>query len=145
MQRLLTSVLQAAVCVVLALSLQARAEDKKADPTGTWSWTTPGRNGGPDRKSTLTLKLDGEKVTGKLSSPGRQGGAANETEIQDGKLKGDEISFTVIREFNNNKMTIKYHGKVSADSIKGKSESERNGEPQSRDWEAKREAAKAKE
>ena len=39
----------------------------------------------------------------------------------------------------------KYNGKVSADSIKGKSESERNGEPQSRDWEAKREAAKAKE
>ena len=115
MQRLLTSVLQAAVCVVLAMSLQARAEDKKADPTGTWTWSTPGRNGGPDRKSTLTLKLDGEKVTGKLSSPGRQGGDANETEIQDGKLKGDEISFTVIREFNNNKMTIKYHGKVSAD------------------------------
>ena len=62
MQRLLTSVLQAAVCVVLALSLQARAEDKKADPTGTWSWTTPGRNGGPDRKSTLILKLDRKSV-----------------------------------------------------------------------------------
>lgn len=39
-------------------------------------------------------------------------------------------------------MTIKYSGKVSVDTIKGKAESERDGQPQSRDWEAKREVAK---
>jgi hypothetical protein len=53
-------------------------------------------------------------------------------------VKGEEISFTVTREFNGNKMVSKYNGKVSADAIKGKIESERNGQPQSRDWEAKR-------
>jgi hypothetical protein len=36
-------------------------------------------------------------------------------------------------------MTIKYNGKLSGDSIKGKTESERDGQPRSRDWEAKRE------
>ena len=115
-----------------------------ADPSGTYSWTQPGRNGGPDRKMTLKLKVEGDKVTGKMISPGRQGGDPVETEIKDGKLKADEISFTVTREFNGNTMTAKYNGKVTADAIKGKIETERNGEKQSRDWEAKREAADKK-
>ena len=120
------------------ISLIRAAEDnKKADPAGTWTWTTPGRNGGADRKMTLKLKVEGEKVTGTLSSPG-QDGETVKNEIEDGKIKGDEISFTVTREFNGNKRTSKYHGKISADTIKGKTEFERNGEAQSRDWEAKR-------
>lgn len=39
-------------------------------------------------------------------------------------------------------MVQKYSGKLTADAIKGKIAFERNGEAQSRDWEAKREAAK---
>jgi hypothetical protein len=112
-----------------------------ADATGTWSWTRPGRNGGAETKMTLKLKADGEKLTGTLSSPGRDG-AVTDTAISDGKVKGDEVSFTVTREFNGNKMVSKYNGKVSADSIKGKIESDRGGQTQSRDWEAKREADK---
>ena len=90
---------------------------------------------------TLKLKVDGEKLTGTLSSPGRDG-QTTETAIADGKVKGEEVSFTVTREFNGNKMVSKYNGKVSADAIKGKIESERNGQPQTRDWEAKRSAEK---
>ncbi len=120
-----------ATLVVLGTAVQA------ADATGTWGWTRPGRNGGADQKMTLKLKADGEKLTGTLTSPGRDG-QSRDTAIADGKVKGDEISFTVTREFNNNKMVSKYSGKVSADTIKGKIESERNGETQSRDWEAKR-------
>ena len=112
-----------------------------ADATGTWNWTRPGRNGGPDQKMSLKLKVDGEKLTGTLSSPGRDG-ATTETAIAEGKVKGEDVSFTVTREFNGNKMVSKYSGKVSADTIKGKIESERNGQAQSRDWEAKREAEK---
>lgn len=141
MQRTLTSLLQLSACLILMLGLTAQAQDKKADPTGTWTWTTPGRDGGPERKSTLTLKLDGEKLTGKISAPGRQGQAA-ETEISEGNVKGDEISFKVTREFQGNKFTAKYNGKVSGDAIKGKIETERNGQTNSRNWEAKREKAK---
>ena len=57
-------------------------------------------------------------------------------------MKGDEISFTVTREFNGNKVTSKYNGKISGDSIKGKIETERDGNNQSRDWNATREAEK---
>lgn len=130
-----------AVGLMLALNLTVRADEKKADPNGTYTWTTAGRNGGPDRKNTLTLKVDGDKVTGKISSPGRDG-QARETEISNAKITGDEISFTVTREFNGNKMTSKHTGKISGDAIKGKIETERNGETQSRDWEAKRDVEK---
>ena len=128
-------------CAALAFGAQAFAADAKNDPTGTWTWTTPGRNGGEERTTTLKLKAEGEKLTGKLSSPGRQG-RANEVDITDGKIKGDEITFTVVREFNDNKVTTKYVGKVAGDTIKGKTETERDGTPRSRDWEAKRTAEK---
>ena len=88
------------------------------------------------------MKIDGDKLTGTVTSPGRQGGEPTETKIEDGKVTGDEVSFTVTREFNNNKFVAKYHGKLTADSIKGKMDFERNGEAQSRDWEAKRETEK---
>ncbi len=134
-QNTLTSLLKLGICTIFALGALGQAQ--AADATGTWTWSTPGRNGGPDRVSTLKLKVDGTKLTGTLSSPGR-GGAATDIEIKEGKVKGDEISFNVVREFNGNTMTTKYNGKVTADSIKGKIESERNGQPVSRDWEAKR-------
>jgi len=131
-----------AVCaLLLTLATAAQAQDKPASPVGKWTWTMPGRNGGPERKSTLTLKLDGEKLTGKVATTGRDGTPV-ETEIAEGKVKADEISFEVTREFNGNKMTSKYKGKVTADAIKGKIENERNGQTQSRDWEAKRDTEK---
>ena len=140
-QHALASLTQIVTCAILALGAVVQAQDKKADPTGTWTWTTPGRNGGPDRKSTLKLKVEGDKLTGTLAAPGR-GGQSNDSAIADGKLKGDEFSFTVIREFGGNKITVKYNGKISGDSIKGKIETERNGQTNSRDWEAKRETEK---
>ena len=128
-----------AVSLAALVVTSAQAADKKADPTGTWTWSVPGRNGGDARTSTLKLKADGDKLTGKVSSPGRDG-QARETEIEDGKIKGDEVSFKVVREFNGNKFTTKYNGKVAEDAIKGKVEIDRGqGDPVSRDWEAKRE------
>ena len=142
----LASFMKIAACAVLALGMVSTAQaadgDKKANPTGTWTWSTPGRDGGEPRKTTLTLKADGDKLTGKVAAPGRQGGEPRETEISDGKVKGDDVSFNVVREFNGNKMTQKFTGKLAGDTIKGKIAFERNGEEQSRDWEAKREAKK---
>ena len=131
MRRILTPLIQTAVFLFLALGLPAQAADKKNDPTGTWTWSVPGRDGNT-REVTGKLKLEGDKLTGSIS--GRQ----NETAIEDAKLNGDEISFKVTREFNGNKMVQKFKGKISGDSIKGKIETDRDGETNSRDWEAKR-------
>jgi hypothetical protein len=117
--------------------IQAQADDKKIDPTGTYIWTMAGRNGGSDRTNTLVLKLDGDKLTGKLTSPGR-GGQTNSTEIADGKVTGTDVSFSVVRSYNDNTFTNKYSGTLADASIKGKIEFQRDGETQSRDWEAKK-------
>jgi len=120
-----------ALVVTVATSMSAVRADDKANPTGTWKWTVMRNN--QEREMTLKLKLDGDKLTGAIVGQNGQ-----ETAIEDGQFKDGEVSFKVTRERNGNKFTTKYSGKVSGDSIKGKTEFERNGENQSRDWEAKR-------
>jgi hypothetical protein len=139
-QRTVASSLRVALCTLAVLAFLPQLQ--AANATGTWSWTTPARQGGEARKTTLTLKAEGEKLTGKISMPGRQGAEPRETEITDGKVKGNDISFTVKREWNNNTFVIKYNGKLDGDVIKGKTEADRSGEVMTRDWEAKREPAK---
>jgi hypothetical protein len=124
MKRLLVAPI---VLAIVAMAGIARAED----PSGTWKWTTGNNN----REVTLKLKLDGDKLTGTITMGTR------DTEISDGTYKDGDVAFNVVREQNGNKRTTKYTGKVSGDSIKGKIESERNGQATSRDWEAKREKA----
>lgn len=127
--------LVAAAWAILASGLSALAmADEKADPTGTWKWTVMFNN--QSRDMTLKLKLEGDKLTGSMLGRDNQ-----EIAIEDASFKDGEVAFTVTRERNGQKFTIKYQGKLSEDTIKGKTEFERNGEKQSRDWEAKREKA----
>jgi hypothetical protein len=132
MKRTIKTIL--AVCFALALSNLAQAEDKKLDLTGNWKSSFTNQDG-QVRETTFKLKQEGDKLTGTVS------GRNNDTAIEEAKIKGDEISFQVTREFQGNKMVIKYTGKVSGDTITGKSESERDGQSRSRDWVAKKEAA----
>jgi hypothetical protein len=117
--------------------IQAQAQDKKVDPSGTYIWTQAGRNGGPDRTNTLVLKLDGDKLTGNLTAPGRGGAAATATPISEGKVAGTNVTFIVVRDVNGNSMTNSYSGGVADGTIKGKIDTDRNGQVNSRDWEAK--------
>lgn len=140
--RKMASILALASCAFLAVAFTAEAQDKPVNVTGTWTWSFEGRGGGGGggeaRKITLKLKQDGEKLTGTISTPGRQGAEPRETPISEGKVKGEEISFAVTREFGGNTMTQKYTGKLVDEKIKGKIEFQRGGEAQSRDWEAQR-------
>ena len=119
----------ATVVVVLGASIVQAAE--KPDPTGTWKWSV--MFGDQKREFTLKLKLDGDKLTGAMVG---QDGV--ETAIEEPSFKDDTVAFNVTRERNGQKRTTKYNGKLEGDSIKGKAEFERNGEKQSRDWEATR-------
>lgn len=82
-----------------------------ADVTGKWKaeFTTPD---GQTRTSLFTFKVEGDKLTGTVSSP------RGEAPIQEGKVSGDQISFVVVREFGGNEVRIKYTGKVSGDELK---------------------------
>jgi hypothetical protein len=95
------------VCFVLAALSLAWA----ADVNGKWTAQVPGR-GGQTRETTFTFKAEGEKLTGTVS--GMQG----DNPISDGKISGDEISFTVKVSFNGNDVVLLYKGKVSGDEIK---------------------------
>jgi len=82
-----------------------------ADVTGKWSFDTQGRNG--PMTQTLTLKQDGGSLSGTVT-----GGRGGEVQISDGKVDGNNVSFSVVREFRGNQMTIKYHGVISGDEMK---------------------------
>lgn len=125
------SVCLSLVVAFVGLSAVAQAADK-ADPTGTWKWSTT--RGDKVRETTLKLKLEGDKLSGVVV-----GRNDMETKIDDATFKDNEISFSVTREFNNNKFTTKYKGKLDGDTIKGKQTSERDGKKNEADWEAKRE------
>jgi len=120
------------VTVALALAFvgfvsTARAAD---DPTGTWKWSVT--FGDKTIDASLKLKLEGDKLTGAYV------GRNMETPIENASFKDGKVSFTVTREFGGNKFTTKYDGTLSGDTITGKSEFERDGQKQSRDWIAKR-------
>jgi hypothetical protein len=117
--------------VVLGSGIPALA----ADATGTWKWSVE-RNG-QTFETTLKLKQEGEKLTGQVINV-RNGNEVT-TDIEEGKIADDKVSFKVTREFNGNKFVISYEGKLSGDTIKGESKRERDGDVQTREWEAKRE------
>ena len=134
MYKSIKSILQLTACLALTLAFAASGADKKSEITGTWKSSFTNQQNGQVRESTFKLKAEGEKLTGTVS------GRNNDTAIEEGKIKGDEVSFQVTREFNGNKMVIKYSGKLSGDTITGKSETERDGQPQKRDWVARRDS-----
>lgn len=124
----------AAAVALLALTGIAIAADTKADPNGTWKFSQEQRGNTVER--TLKLKLSGDKLEGTVTS-GREND--QEVKIEDATFKDGEVAFNVTREFNGNKFVSKYKGKVDGDTIKGKIETERNGEKREVDWNAKRE------
>ena len=71
----------------------------------------PGR-GGQTREATFTFKVDGNTLTGSVSSP------RGDADISDGKIDGNQISFTQTLEFNGNTVKLLYKGIVSGDEIK---------------------------
>jgi len=82
-----------------------------ADLDGKWTAQVQGR-GGQTRETTFTFKVEGEKLTGTVS------GGQNETPIADGKISGDEISFTVTMSRQGNTIKMTYKGKVTGSEIK---------------------------
>ena len=60
---------------------------------------------GKSDPQTLTLKSDGDKLTGSMS--GGRGGSY-----------GDDVMFKIVREFNGNLLTQEYRGTVSGSDLK---------------------------
>jgi len=81
-----------------------------ADVTGTWKASLETPNG--TFETTFTFKVDGAKLTGKVASQ------MGESDISEGKIDGDDVSFVVVRNFNGNDFKLSYKGKVSGNEMK---------------------------
>jgi hypothetical protein len=127
-----TAAVRGIVAASLVILVCQASAARAADPNGTWVWTVM-FGGGQEFELSITLKAEGEKLTGQLTLP-----MGDNIDIKDGVFKNDEVSFTTEVERNGNTIKAKYKGKVEGDSIKGKSERERDGEVVTRDWEPKR-------
>jgi len=95
-----------ALCAFLAPAAPA------ADISGNWKATVDTPNGPVER--TFVFKVDGHTLTGESNSS-----MFGKSTIEDGKVDGDNVSFTLTVNVQGNQGKVKYTGKVvDADTIK---------------------------
>ena len=119
-------VLFLSACLVLAAISMAWA----ADLNGKWVAQVPGRNG-QMRETTFNFKVEGKTLTGTVS--GMQG----DNPISDGTVNGDDVSFTVVANFNGNEVKLLYKGKAAGDELK-LTRTRQGGDQPGQDFVAKR-------
>jgi len=122
--------------VILAFASIALASaekiERKPDVNGTWTWSMQRQNGA-GRQVTLTIKQDGEKITGTISN-----NFGGDSDIEEGSFKDGEVTFKTTRTRGGMEIVTTYKGKLQGDTIKGKVETEQRGQKVPRDWEATR-------
>jgi hypothetical protein len=119
------------MALVLVVGGLAGAADK-VDPVGTWKCEY--EIGGQKRTSTLTIKKDGDKLAGTMSWPDQK-----DEKLKDLKLKDDTLTFSAVRKFMDNEITVEYKLTIDGDKLKGKGAAEFGGNKQEFDIEGKRE------
>ncbi len=92
--------------LVLGLAISTWA----TDITGQWTATFTTQIG--EQSYTYTFKVDGEKLTGTAKS------ANGNVTIENGTVKGDDVSFVENLDYQGQKLAITYTGKISGDEIK---------------------------
>jgi hypothetical protein len=93
--------------LLAAFALTASA----ADVTGTWKGTAETPAGTIER--TFIFKVDGNTLTGETSSQ-----MMGKSTIEDGKIDGDNLSFSIKVSFQGNDMKLNYKGVVKDAEIK---------------------------
>jgi len=94
-----------ALLALLTFSILAFA----ADATGKWTAEVPGGRG--PQTTTFTFKAEGMTLTGSVATQ------RGDNPISDGKIDGDNISFSQKLSFNGNDTVITYKGVVKGDTI----------------------------
>lgn len=81
-----------------------------ADVTGTWKGTAEGPNGTMER--TFVFKVEGSTLTGETTST-----MLGKSVIEDGKVDGDNLSFSIRAKFQGDDVKLIYKGKVSGNEM----------------------------
>ncbi len=102
-------------------AVKVKTEKKTdVDPSGTWKWEREFRE--TVLRSTLVLKKEADgKLTGTLQTIFGDGGGpgSDPVKIDNGKIDGDKVTFSVTRRFNDNEFTIDYVGKYANGKLGG--------------------------
>jgi len=88
--------------LIAAFAMAAMA----ADVAGTWKATAEGPNGSMER--TFVFKVDGNKLTGETTST-----MLGKSTIAEGKVDGDNLSFSITADFQGTELKLSYKGKVA--------------------------------
>jgi len=107
------------LCTALLLVVSAKPLFAATDVTGTWTTQMSGPDGG-SFTLTFVLKQDGTKLSGTVQGP--QG---DPLPIDNGKVDGDKVTFTV--SFNG--MTISHDATVTGDEMKMTTKSDNDQMP----------------
>ena len=91
-----------------------------ADISGTWKGVAEGPQGKIER--TFVFKQDGAKLTGETSSE-----FTGKSVINNGKVEGDNVSFSITANIQGNEMTLNYKGKLESGDLKLKVETADGG------------------
>jgi hypothetical protein len=81
-----------------------------ADISGTWKGTAEGPQGSLER--TFVFKVEGTKLTGETSSQ-----MLGKSVINDGKVDGDNISFSITANMQGNELKLNYKGKLQGSEL----------------------------
>ncbi len=124
--------MKAILSAALVLVFGGLACAAEANPVGTWKCEY--EIGWQKRTATLVVKKDGDKLVGTMSWPEQK-----DTKVKDLKLKDGNLTFSVERKVNDNKITVDYKLTVDGDKLKGKGAAEIGGQKREYDVEGKRE------
>lgn len=102
-----------------------------ADIAGEWKATAEGPNGTMER--TLSLKVDGAKLTGETVSS-----FVGKSVIQDGKVDGDSFSFVITAKFQDNEVKLNYKGKATGKDTMTLTSEMAGGQGNAIEWKATR-------
>jgi hypothetical protein len=117
MKKTLATTTMAMVAFLVAVPMQAQ----DADIAGKWETTRETPRG--TMTSTFTFVVDGNTVTGTIGSQ------MGDTEISEGTIEGNKISFKVVMSRGDRTIEMVYSGTVEGDTIHGTMETPRGEQP----------------
>jgi hypothetical protein len=115
------------IVTMIVLTIAAFA----ADISGNWKGTAEGPQGALERS--FVFKVDGTKLTGETTSE-----MLGKSTIADGKVDGDNISFSITASMGGNDLKLNYKGKVTGNEIQLTSEMQGGPGGQSITWHLKK-------
>ena len=90
----------------------AAAQNSATDPSGTWRWKY--EMDGKTREDSVSLNLDSGRVTGTF-----RGQPEKPIDVQEAKLKDNQLSFTVEYKLKDQSVSLTFAGKIKQDDLEG--------------------------